>query len=70
MMRMWSFFLMMVLTVALAKVAQGSDDVPHKNHPITAGEYCFFLGAVAEGQDAHGLYQPNMEGQIICIQRW
>ena len=68
MMKIRSFFLIAVLTLALAGVVQGSDDLPHKNHPITVGNYRLFLAAVAEAQDAHGLYQPDMEGQIIYTQ--
>jgi len=62
-----SFFLIAVLTLALTGVVQGSDDLPDKS-PITAGKYCSFLAAVAEVQDAHGLYQRGMEAQIIYTQ--
>ena len=66
-MKMRLLFLIAVLTLALAGVVQGSDDLPDKS-PITAGKYRSFLAAVAEFQDAHSLYQPDMEDQIISTQ--
>ena len=61
-------FLLLVITLPLAKVLQASSQVPDKSQFITAGNYRLFLAAVAEIQDAHGLYQPEMESQIICTQ--
>ncbi len=54
--------------VALVKGLPASEQVPEQGEFITAGNYCLFLAAVAEGQDAHGLYQREMEGQILCTQ--
>lgn len=59
--------MIIALSLGLARVAQGIDDLPCRNR-ITAEKYCSFLVAVAGVQDVHRLYQPGMEAQIICTQ--